>query len=165
LVKEVYVMDIYSRVVEKGLPGRFDYLDHMSDVFVVSYGKDIVELFENAGVALFHTMVDINSVETILEKNVVAEGFDLENTLYKWLEELLILYYSEKMICREINIEEIVVKKINDELKYLVRGLCRGEIFDQNKHIGKLEVKSPTYSLMRILKNSNGWKAYFVLDI
>lgn len=155
----------YEKIAERGLPGRFDYLDHMTDVFVVSYGNNVLELFENAGLALFHTMTDTSSVEAVFEKSVEAEGFDLENTLYRWLEELLTLYYTERVVCREIIIDEFIVRRAGEELRYLVRGRCCGEVFNRDKHVGKLEVKAPTYSLMKILKDEQGWRAYFVLDI
>lgn len=155
----------YEKIVEKGLPGRFDYLDHMTDVFVVSYGRDIIEIFENAGLALFHTMTNTGSVNAVLERSVEAEGFDLENTLYRWLEELLTLYYMERIVCCEVIVDEFVVKRDSEGLRYVIRGRCCGEVFNREKHVGKLEVKAPTYSLMKILKDDQGWRAYFVLDI
>lgn len=154
-----------DRVVEEGIEGRFDYLEHKSDVYVVAYGSNIVELLENAGLALFHSMVNIDSLNPSVERRVEAEGFDLENALYMWLEKLLILYYTENLLCREVVVEKFIVEKVNGELNYRINGLCRGEFFDRNRHVGKVEIKAVTYSLMRIIKSGDKWRAYFVLDI
>jgi len=81
------------------LPGVYDSLEHTGDVYIRARGKNIVELFENSGIALFDTMTDTRRIEGVITKRVVAEGFDLESLLYKWLEELLILYYSENLVC------------------------------------------------------------------
>lgn len=159
------VFSTEDKVVEKGIEGRFDYLEHKSDVYVVAYGSNVIELFENAGLALFHSMVDLDSLNPAIAREVEAEGFDLENALYMWLEKLLILYYAENILCREVIVEKFVVERVGEELSYRVKGLCRGEFFDKNRHVGKVEVKAVTYSLMRIIKLENNWKAYFVLDI
>lgn len=154
-----------DKIVEKGVEGRFDYLEHKSDVYVVAYGSNIIELLENAGLALFHSMVDIDSLNQVVERKVEAEGFDLENTLYMWLEKLLLLYYTENLLCREVIVERFVVERVNGDLNYKVNGVCRGEFFDKDRHVGKVEIKAVTYSLMRILKGEDRWRAYFVLDI
>ncbi|WFO75826.1 archease [Desulfurococcaceae archaeon MEX13E-LK6-19] len=157
--------EIEERIAEKGLPGKFDYLEHPADVYIRAYGKDIIELFENSGLALFETMVDTSKVEPLVEKVIETEGFDLENLLYRWLEDLLTLYYSENLVFSEIIVKEIVIEKKNGDIYYRLRGLCKGEQYNQEKHEPRVEVKAVTYHLMKIVKDENEWRAYFVLDI
>jgi len=159
------VRSLSEEIEQPGLPGRFDYLRHTADIYIVAYGSSIVEVFENAGLALFHSMTDIEKLEPVVEKSVEAQGFDLESLLYKWLEELLILYYSENFMCREVRVSELVVRREDDSLSYTIRGLCRGERFNPEKHEPRVEVKAVTYHLMRIVKDEDRWRAYFVLDI
>lgn len=148
-----------------GIPGVYDVLEHTSDVYIKARGSSIIELLENSGLALFDTMVDTRKVEPIIVKDVFALGFDMENLLYKWLEELLVLYYSEKLVCSRITVELFTIKKTGEGLEYSVHGKAYCEEFEHDKHEPRVEVKSPTYSLMRIIKTENEWIAYFVLDI
>ncbi|QOR94766.1 archease [Thermosphaera chiliense] len=148
-----------------GIPGRFEFLEHMSDVYVKAHGRSVIELFENSGLALFEAMTDTSAVGRSVERIVEAEGFDLESLLYKWLENLLILYYAEKIMCSEVEVTEFKAEKKEAGEEYKVRGVCRGEVFNPLVHEARVEIKSPTYSLMRILKDVDKWTAYFVLDI
>jgi SHS2 domain-containing protein len=143
----------------------YEQLEHTGDVYIRAYGENIVSLLENCGLALFDTMVNIDRVECSEKRVVSAEGFDLESLLYKWLEELLILYYSENLVCSKIVINKLEVSRENSELAYRVSGEVCCERFNSSKHEPRVEVKSPTYSLMRILKTEDKWIAYFVLDI
>ncbi|WP_440060031.1 archease [Thermogladius sp. 4427co] len=153
-----------EKIVYSDPKGRFDFLEHTSDVYVRARGVDLLSLFENAGIALFEAMVDTNSIRPVVEKQVKAEGFDLENLLYKWLENLLTLYYAERIVCGSVSAERFEIRKASGEAYYRIEGRCLGEVFDPGRHEGRVEVKAVTYSLMRILK-SDEWEAYVVLDI
>lgn len=157
--------NLVEKIVEHGLPGRFDYLEHMSDIYIVAYGSNLLELFENAGLALFESMTNTSRVKPLVEKSVEAEGFDMENLLYKWLEELLIIYYSDNFMCSEVSVSEISISRVSGEYSYRIRGKCRGEVFNPETHEPRVEVKAVTYYLMRIVKTEEQWRAYFVLDI
>lgn len=147
------------------MPGVYESLEHTGDVYIRARGKDLLELFENSGKALFDTMTDIRRIDSVIEREVVVDGFDLENLLYRWLESLLVLYYSENLVCGEIRAHSLEVTRTGDELTYVIKARARCEKFNKEKHEGRVEVKAATYSLMRILKNENEWIAYFVLDI
>lgn len=147
------------------LPGVYDMLEHTGDVYIRAKGRTIVELLENSGLALFDTMVNTQRVESKTTREVTASGFDLESLLYRWLEELLILYYSENLVCSRIEVERVTITKTGEDLEYVATGKAYCEEFNHEKHEPRVEVKSPTYSLMRIIKTENEWIAYFVLDI
>lgn len=155
----------YGEKVIYSLSGVYDSLEHTGDVYIKAYGNSLVELFENCGLALFDTMVNTEKVEALLEREVEASGFDLENLLYRWLESLLVLYYAENIVCSRICVDRFEVERVNGEYEYRVKGRAFCEVFNSRKHEARVEVKSPTYSLMRILKTEDKWIAYFVLDI
>jgi len=153
------------RASMNGARCKFEYLEHTADVYIVAYGSDLLELFSNAGLALFETMTDTSRIDGRVKKTVKALGFDLESLLYKWLEELLILYYSENIMCKEVVAEKLEIRRAADGVEYELVGFCIGEEFDLNRHVPRIEVKAVTYHLMRILLSENTWRAYFVLDI
>ncbi len=155
-----------EKIVEHGIPGKFDYLEHTADIYIVAYGSDLLTLYENAGLALFESMTNTADLEKKIKKEIVSEGFDLESLLYKWLEDLLMLYYSENIMCGEIKVHELSIKRSDEnEALYMIKGECIGDIFDPEKYEPKVEIKAVTYHMMRILKDEEGWRAYFVLDI
>lgn len=155
-----------GKLAEKGLAGRFDYLEHPADVYIRAYGNNLIELFENAGLALFETMVKTSDVKQVKKREIVVEGFDLENLLYRWLEDLLTLYYSENIICSKIDVSSMeIIKESSEEVVYKLKGSCWGEPFDPDRHESRVEVKAVTYHLMKIVKDEKSWYAYFVLDI
>jgi SHS2 domain-containing protein len=41
---------------------RFEFLEHVADAYIAAYGQDLAEAFENAAVAMFETMTDIEGV-------------------------------------------------------------------------------------------------------
>jgi len=147
------------------LPGVYDSLEHTGDVYIRVRSSNLLGLFEKSGLALFDTVTDIRGIKGEISRDVVSEGFDLENLLYKWLEALLVLYYSDNLVCGNIVVDELTIKRLGDELSYVIKGKALCDEFNPEKHEPRVEVKSPTYSLMRIIKTENEWVAYFVLDI
>lgn len=154
-----------EKIVEKGLPGKFDFLEHTADIYIVAYGENILELFENAGLAMFESMTDTSGIDKKQVREIISEGFDLESLLYRWLEDLLTIYYSETIMCSEVSVESLNIERRGDDIQYNIKGKCIGDFFDPDKHVSKVEIKAVTYHLMRIIKDEEKWKAYFVLDI
>ncbi len=145
----------------------FRFLEHTADAYVEASGYSIEEAFSNAAKALFEVMLNSDRVECKMKKLIVDNGIDLYNALYRWLEDLLIIYNVEKLAFsifkisfnRPINTQEDLLK----EVEFL--GEACGEPVDREKHEVKNEVKAVTYSLMEILKKNECWVVRFVLDL
>ncbi len=140
--------------------GGFRFLEHISDAYVEASGKSIEEAFINAAKALFELITDTSKVARKVLKEVKGEGVDLENALYRWLEELLILHDSEGLVFSHFELH------INQEKnKVTFWGSASGEKFDPLKHEVRTEVKSVTYSLMEIRELGNCWVVRVVFDL
>ncbi len=144
---------------------KFEFLDHPADVYIRAIGDSLPELFENAGIALFETMTNTDLISPSKEYSVNADGFDLESLLYRWLEELLYIYYSYNVMCSDIKVKKVSIERQENDFVYSIQGICRGEEFDPSRHEARVEVKAVTYHLMKIIKDEDHWEAYFVLDI
>ena len=138
----------------------YEFLEHMADVYVKAYGKNLEEVFESAAEALFEVMINTKSVELKEEHELSVEGVDLHQLLYNWLEALLILLTSQGFAVGKVSILEL---KRNGQC-YL-RAKVYGEPYSAKKHEARVEVKSPTYSLMEIQEKEGFAEARFVLDI
>ncbi|RLF20933.1 MAG: archease [Thermoprotei archaeon] len=139
---------------------EFEYLEHTADVYIVAYGKDLNEAFENAAKAMFNVMTDIDKVVPSVKREINAEGVDLEQLLYNWLENLLILFDTDGLVFSRFKVS--IQKKDNH---YVLKGEAWGEPFNPSKHPSKTEVKAVTYSLMEIHDEKGNSYVKFVLDI
>ncbi len=131
-----------------------EYLEHMTDAYIRCKGKTLANAFQYSAKGLVNTMYDIDHVEKKLKIPISAEGFDLENLLFDWLEKVLLLLLIDKIILSEYNIFIYFNKELN---KYYIDGYGEGDLFDIEKHELKVEIKGITYHEMKIFKEpSNG---------
>jgi SHS2 domain-containing protein len=133
-------------------------LEHMTDAFIEVTGNTLEEAFENAGISVVDTMIDINLVEEKRHKKIEIIAKDLNNLLYNWLEEIIILTITEGFAARKFSV--ILTK--NGEYNLVAN--IDGEEIDFKKHHFKLEIKSPTFHLMEI-KQEKPIMMRFLLDL
>jgi SHS2 domain-containing protein len=139
----------------------FEHLEHTADVLVVAYGRSLEELYENAARGVFEIITDTGKVEARETRRVKTTGMDLEQLLYKRIEELLFLHETEGLVFGYFKVHTI--EKQGEE--YVLRATVGGEKFDESKHEYRTMVKAMTYAQMRIERLDGLWKASFVVDI
>ena len=136
----------------------YRYLDHMTDAFIEVIGNTVDEAFENAGISVVDTIVDINSVENKEDRKIEINADDLKGLLYSWLEEIIILTITDGFTGKTFNVK--ITK--NDRCHLLAK--ISGEEINFEKHHFKMEIKSPTYHLMEI-KDEKPVLMRFLLDL
>lgn len=136
----------------------YRYLEHTTDAFIEVTGNTLEEAFENAGISVVDTIVDIKLVEEKTERKIEINEKDLSHLLYNWLEEIIILTITEGFVIRKFSVK---VKK-NDG--YRLVATLKGEEIDFEKHHFKVEIKSPTFHLMEI-KQDKQVVMRFLLDL
>ena len=119
----------------------------MTDAFIEVTGNSLDEAFENAGIAVVDTIVDIRTVENKEEKKIEINANELKSLLYNWLEEIIILTITDGFVVKTFNV------RITKNDKYYLSAKISGEEIDFEKHHFKLEIKAPTYHLMEIKEN------------
>ena len=135
----------------------FRHLPHTSDIYIEAYGRSIEEAFEQAGLALFRTIVPVaEGVERWVE--VVAEAHDLQGLLYEWLEKLLHVFELDNLVGTVVKVRRLTVGEV-----CRVEGFVGGVEFNRAIHQTGTAVKSPTYAFMEIDTVNNAVR--FVLDI
>jgi len=140
---------------------RFEFLEHTADVYVVAYGMNLEEAFENAALATFETMTETEKVESKVEDSIEVEGYDEYALLYNWLEELLIKFETTENLYCKFEISKI--EKNPDGFKLSAK--IWGEPFNPEKHPQKVGIKAVTYHQMEILKKPKMVTVKFILDI
>jgi SHS2 domain-containing protein len=141
--------------------GRFEFLEHTADVYVAAHGKTLEEAFENAALAMFEVMTDVDKVSADVEDNFVVKAEDEFALLYSWLEALLVNFETKNMLYSRFKIAGIE----ETEEGFRIKASVWGERFSAEKHVQKVGVKAVTYHRMEILKEFNKVTLEFILDI
>ncbi len=136
----------------------YRYLEHTTDAFIAVVGKALGEAFENAGISLVDTIVDIKSVEEKTERKIEISEKDLSRLLYNWLEEIIILTITEGFVTRKFSV------KVEKNDGYRLVATLKGEEINFEKHHFKVEIKAPTFHLMEI-KQDKQVVMRFLLDL
>jgi SHS2 domain-containing protein len=92
---------------------------------------------------------------------------NLEELFVTWLDELLYLYETERLICRRFVIDDISSRDMGDS-PHNGKKLCAtvfGEKVDPARHEIKTEIKSVTYHQLRVEKTDNVWRVQVIFDV
>ena len=135
---------------------RYSLVEHTADMGFIAYGKDKKELFSNAAFALFDIITELSKVREAASWLVEVKAQDEIELLVRWLNELLYLFDSEKVLLNRFDITELST--------VLIRAEVFGEVRDPLRHPVKTGVKSATYHMLEIVKNKY-YHAQVILDI
>jgi SHS2 domain-containing protein len=141
------------------LAGGYKYLDHMTDAVIEAYGSTLEEAFENAAKGLNDTMIDVKSVTPDREIKIKAEGHDLHELFFDWLNNVMLLLVADGIV-----MSEFVVRFKKNSI-YTVEGVAKGEKLDLSKHHYKVEIKAVTYHEMQVKQENNNFTVRFLLDL
>lgn len=139
----------------------FEFLEHTADAYIAAYGKDLAEAFENAALAMFEVMTEVEKVTPKIKDKIEVDAEDEYALLYSWLEELLIKFDVEEMFYSKFKVLNLSQTK-ND---FRLRAEVWGEKFNPKKHLQRVGVKAITYHRMEIIKDPNKVTLRFILDI
>jgi len=139
----------------------FEFLEHTADVYIAAYGEDLPEAFENAALAMFDVMTEVEKIGPDVEDRVEVTGEDEFALLYNWLEALLVKFDVNEMLYSKFEVWNL--GQIQDQL--VLKARIWGEKFDPNKHLQKVGVKAVTYHRMEIIKHPSEVTLKFILDI
>jgi len=140
---------------------RFEFLEHTADAYIAAYGESLEEAFENAALATFEVMTELEKIEPKIEDTVEVEAHDEYALLYSWLEELLVKFELTGKLYSRFKISSI--EKTPDGLK--LRAKAWGEPYDPEKHPQKVGIKAVTYHQMEIVEKPKAVTVKFILDI
>jgi len=126
---------------------NFEYFDVTADIGFISYGKDMNEAFENAGLAIFNIISDTSDISHEKEITFEVDSEDEVSLLYDYLEELLFYHEIEFMLFSEFHVE------IDEKLH--LKATIKGEEINWDKHERKTEIKAITYHQMDVKKTDH----------
>jgi SHS2 domain-containing protein len=140
---------------------RYEFLEHVSDAYVVAYGHSLEEAFENAALAMFEVMTNTGTVEPRTSDSFQLEAHDECALLYKWLEMLLVKFETEMKLYSRFKVDSINRRDGTLNLS----ATASGETFSPAKHRSKTEVKAVTYHRMEIETKPSSVLVRYILDL
>lgn len=141
--------------------GKFEFLEHTADVYIAAHGTTLEEAYENAALAMFEVMTDIDKVSPNDEDSVEVEAEDEYALLYSWLEALLVKFETKNMLYSKFKISNLEETSNG----FRIKATAWGEKFNAEKHTQKVGVKAVTYHRMKIIKETDKVTLEFILDI
>jgi SHS2 domain-containing protein len=132
-------------------------LSHTADLAWRLWGKDLPELFENAGRALSATLTDRRYLRRRATRTVRLTAVDRESLLVDWLNHLLYLFDIDGFLGRDFQVESLTPGGL--------KARVTGETFDPARHPSRTGVKAATYHQLSLVPVQDGWEATVVLDL
>ena len=137
-----------------GIVEGYRILDHEADIGFEVYGEGEEELFQNAALALFSQITDLETVRPVTERHITITGNG--EALILFLNELLYVWDVDKFLPRVITIKRE---------QGVINATLRGEIFDATRHSVFTQVKAVTYHQFSITEDQGRLKAIFIVDM
>ena len=133
---------------------KFEFLEHTADIKIKIYGKNVCQIFENSALAFSNYIARGGKIKSKVEKEIQIQGTDIEQLLYKFLDELIYLLDADKFV-----VSKAKVQIVDNKLTALLEG-------DSALNYKDLDhVKAATYAEMYIKQDLKGWEAQVVLDV
>lgn len=136
---------------------RFIEIEHTGDLAFLVPGRDLKELFENAGFALYSQVIHIETVDKQESFPVSAEAGDRDELLINWLNELNFLSQTKQYVFCSFNILSMDDKNLQAEVW--------GQKYDSSRHGPFQEIKAVTFHNNEIKKTADGYECLIICDI
>ena len=144
----------------------YHYLEEIgtADIAFEATGRDLAELFRDAGDATMNVMIDnLDAIEPRETRHIELSNDKIDMLLFYFLQELIYFKDAERLLLRvrHAQIEH------RDE-KYFLKAKAAGEPLDAARHHQRADVKAVTLHDFSVEKEDPpeaGWKARVLLDI
>jgi SHS2 domain-containing protein len=142
----------------------FEVLEHTADVGLVARGKNLSELFCNAGRGMFSLICDASAVQKKETVPIELRDETLDFLFFDWLDELLFLTSARRYVFCDFT-AEVNVGQPPSAVEFAVRGAAAGERMDRRRHDLRLEIKAVTYHELKVAKQGDIWTATVIFDV
>jgi len=131
-------------------------MDHTADIGIVAYGNDLVTLFSNAAAGMLSLISKSGGHVYDVTRTISLEAEDNETLLIEWLNELLYIIYTEKLVLHGFDI-------VIDEGRLTAE--CAGQKLKQGGLVITREIKAATYHDLEITYKEGIYSAKIIFDI
>jgi SHS2 domain-containing protein len=140
------------------------YIDHTADILFEAEGKTIEELFEQCGLAVEESQIDLATVEAQEKKTFHIENKNVDGLLFDFLDDLLFYKDAEQLIFSKFEFK-LQDPSNKEKFNYKLEVTGFGEKIDPGKHHQNVDVKAITMHMFEVKKTDDGWWAKVLIDI
>ncbi len=137
--------------------GTCQRIEHTADVGIRCRAPTLERLFEGAARAMFEIIAPTDEVKPADTVPVTVEAVSLEELLVNWLEELLYIWESKRMLLSRFSISTISSERLEAEVA--------GETYDATRHDLHTEIKAATYHGLRVERKGDTWETQVIFDV
>ncbi|OQR68204.1 protein archease-like [Tropilaelaps mercedesae] len=125
--------------------------EDLMDIEFASHGDSLKEAFEQGAVAMYAYLYEPGQIEIKGYCVVEAEGRDLADLFYRFIDELQFALVGEPhLLVRKVEIVEF------DEATFLLRAKCFGERFDATRHTSECRLETILKENVHIERSPEG---------
>jgi SHS2 domain-containing protein len=136
----------------------FEVIDHTADIGIRAFGIDLAGAFANAARGMFSLITDLDKIHEALYRDVEVKAPDREALLVAWLNELIFLFDTERIL-----FSRFYISALTDTV---LGARCFGEKVDKSRHELKRGIKSATYHMLKVeQKTDYDYRVEVLLDI
>lgn len=136
----------------------FEIIEHTADIGIRAFGSTEAEAFENAATGMFSLIAaHDDDVRSVQEFPVEVTAEDRETLLVEWLNELLYIFESNRVLLSRFQVQEL------GETHLVAKAW--GEPVDEQRHEFKDDIKAATYHMLKVEKTPEGWEADVIFDV
>ena len=135
---------------------KYKVLDHISDLKIKVFGRNLKELFTNAMIAMFEAAryKPCSRIQKKIKRKLKVSSIDLPSLLVDFLGEVLYLSEAHQEVYCEIQFEKITNKEVEATL------------IGQRLERKGIVIKGVTYHNLNVcLNKDNIWEATVLFDI
>lgn len=133
---------------------KFRFLEHTADDKFEAFGDSKEELFTNCSLAMTAVMTS-DVVTKKISHTIEIKANRIESLLFDFLNELLFVLESEKLILADI-------KEIKIDDNKLIATIIGDNVNNYDIEAG---IKAVTYNDMIVVEKNNKWRAIVVVDL
>jgi len=134
----------------------YDVIKHTADIGIKVYAKSLNELFINAAIGMFDTIIGVGNIASEKQKHIEISSEDKNELLVEWLRELLFRFNTEKMLFSRFDIEKLNPTSLSAKIY--------GEVFSAEKHNINTEIKAVTYHGLDIKEKDGFLSVQIIFD-
>lgn len=135
----------------------YEVIEHTADIGIRSFGSTEAEAYENAAAGMFSLIASLEAVDETQESSVEVEAEDRETLLVEWLNELLYIFESKRLLLKRFQVTELGETHL--------KGRAWGEPLDELKHELKMDIKAVTYHMLKVAKSDGHWETEVIFDV
>ncbi len=132
-------------------------LNHTADLRIIVYGKDLMDLFENAATVMMRFLLDAGPADKTRAIPISVTAEDLNDLMVRWLSEILYLLMGEHQV--------VVRSTVNAVNPTHLEAVLHVIPYDPDKHEIETEIKAVTYHQIDVSPRESHWQAKIVFDL